>query len=82
MSAGSAPRRAIAFFDGQNLFAAARDAFGFTTASYGVPRLAHAIALQRAGRNQEALELLGRAAAIDSKYRFEYRALEQALGKH
>jgi len=40
-------RRAIAFFDGQNLFAAARDAFGFTTASYGVPRLARAVALQR-----------------------------------
>ena len=47
MNAGSAPKRAIAFFDGQNLFAAARDAFGFTTASYGVPRLAQAIALQR-----------------------------------
>ena len=47
MSAGSAPHRAIAFFDGQNLFAAARDAFGFTTPSYGVPRLAQAIALQR-----------------------------------
>jgi len=29
MNAGSAPNRAIAFFDGQNLFAAARDAFGF-----------------------------------------------------
>ena len=40
MNAGSAPNRVIAFFDGQNLFAAARDAFGFTTASYGVPRLA------------------------------------------
>jgi uncharacterized LabA/DUF88 family protein len=47
MKAGSAPNRVIAFFDGQNLFAAARDAFGFTTASYGVPRLAQAIALQR-----------------------------------
>jgi len=47
MNAGSAPHRAIAFFDGQNLFAAARDAFGFTTPSYGVPRLAQAIALQR-----------------------------------
>ena len=47
MSSGSAPNRAIAFFDGQNLFAAARDAFGFTTASYGVPRLAQAIAFQR-----------------------------------
>ena len=47
MNAGSAPNRAIAFFDGQNLFAAARDAFGFTTPSYGVPRLAQAIALQR-----------------------------------
>ncbi|MCX6364217.1 MAG: NYN domain-containing protein [Actinobacteria bacterium] len=46
MNAESAPNRAIAFFDGQNLFAAARDAFGFTTASYGVPRLAQAIALQ------------------------------------
>jgi len=45
--AGSAPKRVIAFFDGQNLFAAARDAFGFTTPSYGVPRLAQAIALQR-----------------------------------
>ena len=47
MNAASAPRRVIAFFDGQNLFAAARDAFGFTTASYGVPRLAQAIALPR-----------------------------------
>lgn len=47
MNAGSAPNRVIAFFDGQNLFAAARDAFGFTTASFGVPRLAQAIALQR-----------------------------------
>ena len=47
MNAGSSPDRAIAFFDGQNLFAAARDAFGFTTASYGVPRLARAVALQR-----------------------------------
>ena len=46
MNAGSAPNRAIAFFDGQNLFAAERDAFGFTTPSYGVPRLAQAIALQ------------------------------------
>ena len=35
MNTGSAPNRAIAFFDGQNLFAAARDAFGFTTPSYG-----------------------------------------------
>jgi len=47
MNAGPRANRAIAFFDGQNLFAAARDAFGFTTASYGVPRLARAIALQR-----------------------------------
>ena len=47
MNAGSAPNRAIAFFDGQNLFAAARDAFGFNTPSYGVPRLAQAIALER-----------------------------------
>ena len=47
VNAASARKRAIAFFDGQNLFAAARDAFGFTTASYGVPRLAQAIALQR-----------------------------------
>jgi len=47
MSAGSAPNRVIAFFDGQSLFAAARDAFGFTTASYGVARLARAVALQR-----------------------------------
>ena len=47
MNTGSASNRAIAFFDGQNLFAAARDAFGFTTPSYGVPRLAQAIALAR-----------------------------------
>jgi hypothetical protein len=46
MSAESASNRAIAFFDGQKLFAAARDAFGFPTASYGVPRLAQAIALK------------------------------------
>ena len=45
MSAGRGANRAVAFFDGQNLFAAARDAFGFTTASYGVPRFAQAIAL-------------------------------------
>ena len=32
---------------GQNLFAAARDAFGFTTASYGLPCLAAVIATQR-----------------------------------
>lgn len=54
MNAGSAPNRAIAFFDGQNLFAAARDAFGFTTPSYGVPRLAQAIALQRSWDLTEA----------------------------
>jgi hypothetical protein len=47
MNAGPRAKRVIAFFDGQNLFAAARDAFGFTTPSYGVPRLAQAIALQR-----------------------------------
>jgi uncharacterized LabA/DUF88 family protein len=47
MSAVPAPNRAIAFFDGQNLFAAARDAFGFNTPSYGVPRLAQGIALER-----------------------------------
>src|SRR5450756_2249784 len=47
MNAGPRAKRAIAFFDGQNLFAAARDAFGFTTASHGVPRLARAVALQR-----------------------------------
>ena len=47
MNAGSVPNRAVAFFDGQNLFAAARDAFGFNTPSYGVPRLAQALALER-----------------------------------
>ena len=47
MNAGRGVNRAVAFLDGQNLFAAARDAFGFTTASYGVPRLAQAIALRR-----------------------------------
>ena len=35
MNAGRGVNRAVAFFDGQNLFAAARDAFGFTTPSYG-----------------------------------------------
>ena len=48
MNAGSAPNRVIAFFDGQNLFAAARDAFGFTTASYGVPRRQESIRLRDA----------------------------------
>ncbi len=40
----------------------------------------HAAALQRAGRDQEALEMLGKAAAIDSKYRARCRALAQSLG--
>jgi tetratricopeptide (TPR) repeat protein len=41
----------------------------------------HAAVLQRAGRNQEALEMLGRAAAIETRYRSQYRALEQSLGR-
>jgi|GEM_PF-1962029 len=41
MKCASDAKRCIAFFDGQNLFAAARDAFGFSTASYDVSRLAH-----------------------------------------
>ena len=40
----------------------------------------HAAALQRAGRNQEALEMLNRAAAIDPRYRAKCRTLEQSLG--
>jgi tetratricopeptide (TPR) repeat protein len=39
----------------------------------------HAAVLQRVGRNQEALEMLRRAAAIDPRYRATCRALEQAL---
>ncbi len=47
MSAHAQAKKAIAFVDGQNLFAAARDAFGITTASYGVAALSQAIAAQR-----------------------------------
>ncbi len=46
VSAAPAAKRAIAFVDGQNLFAAARDAFGITTASYGITALSRAIAAQ------------------------------------
>jgi uncharacterized LabA/DUF88 family protein len=36
-------KRAVAFFDGQNLFHAAREAFGYTHPNYDVPALAAAI---------------------------------------
>jgi len=39
----------------------------------------HAAVLQRVGRNQEALEILRRAAAIDPRYRATCRAMEHAL---
>jgi len=41
----------------------------------------HAAILQQAGRDAQALEALGRAAAIDTRYQAQYRALEQSLGK-
>ena len=42
----------------------------------------HAAALQRVGRDQEALEMLTKAAAIDpTRYRAKCRTLEQSLGK-
>jgi uncharacterized LabA/DUF88 family protein len=39
--------RAIAFFDGQNLFASARGAFGITAPSFDVAALSHAVAEPR-----------------------------------
>ena len=41
----------------------------------------HAAALQRVGRDQEALEMLGKAAEISPAYRGKCRALAQSLGK-
>lgn len=36
-------KRTVAFFDGQNLFHAAREAFGYTWPNYDVAKLAHAL---------------------------------------
>lgn len=43
----SAVARAVAFIDGQNLFAAARDAFGVKASSFDVVALSHAVAVSR-----------------------------------
>jgi len=42
-----AVKRAIAFIDGQNLFHAAKDAFGYPYPNYDVGKLAHAVCVQQ-----------------------------------
>ncbi len=43
MAPETSPRRAVAFFDGQNLFHAARHAFGYTYPNYDPLALAAAV---------------------------------------
>ena len=40
-------KKTFAYFDGQNLFKAAREAFGYTYPNYDIPKLAEAICSQR-----------------------------------
>jgi hypothetical protein len=47
MSGAPAAPTAVAFVDGQNLFAAARDAFGVRRPSFDVAALARAVASNR-----------------------------------
>jgi hypothetical protein len=47
MPAETTRRRAVAFLDGQNLFHAARAAFGFTYSNYDVTALAARVCRQR-----------------------------------
>jgi uncharacterized LabA/DUF88 family protein len=54
MSLEPAVKRAVAFFDGQNLYHAAREAFGYTYPNYDVRRLAEHICSARGWKLEQA----------------------------
>src|SRR5258708_28316360 len=63
-----ADKRAIAFFDGQNLFHAARAAFGYTFPNYGPIALATAVCKQQGWTLAEVRFYTGVPDAGDDPY--------------
>jgi uncharacterized LabA/DUF88 family protein len=59
-------KRAVAFFDGQNLFYAAKDAFGYTFPNYDPTALARSVAASHGWTLEEVRFYTGVPAAKDS----------------
>ena len=59
MAPEPAVKRAVAFVDGQNLFFAAKDAFGYTHPNYGFPALADAVCASKGWNLTETAVLHG-----------------------
>jgi len=66
MSAVTQQSRAVAFFDGQNLFHAAREAFGYTFPNYNPIKLAGAVYAQQGWMLQETRFCTGIPDATDN----------------
>lgn len=73
-------KRAIAFIDGQNLFNAAKEAFGHTYPNYDVLALSRAICLKNGWELQEARFYTGLPDSLDKRHTFWVNKLA-AMGK-
>jgi uncharacterized LabA/DUF88 family protein len=68
MPAEPAVKRAIAFFDGQNLFHNARNAFGYTYPNYDVQKLAQAVCAARGWTLQRVQFYTGVPSVADNPF--------------
>lgn len=76
------PKRAIVFFDGQNLFYAAREAFGYTHPNYDVQALAEWVCGQNGWQLEEARFYTGIPTAEDNlKWNTFWSRKLSAMGK-
>jgi hypothetical protein len=74
-------KRAVAFVDGQNLFFAARQAFGYTYPNYDFPALAAAVCAANGWNLQQARFYTGIPDASDDPSGHVYR-LRRSTGAH
>jgi uncharacterized LabA/DUF88 family protein len=61
-------KRTVAFIDGQNLFHAAREAFGYTYPNYDVLELARAVSARKGWQLQEVRFYTGIPEAVDNPF--------------
>ncbi len=77
MPAEPATKRAVAFVDGQNLFHAAREAFGYSYPNYDVLALSHALCAEQDWKLVQARFYTGIPAPSDNMFWHRQDRLDQ-----